>query len=160
MIHNCERCPLRPDCYAFDNDKVKVLPIRARKTKQRNRYFNYFIYLYKGNTYISKRTKNDIWKNLYEFPMIETSRRYSEERLQKENSNYFSHTSSLRKTQEVKHILSHQVIYGKFYFLELKKEPLFLSSTKTVKWDKLEDYPFSQMIIKRLDMYQKEQDNY
>ncbi len=150
-LTDCEICPLNIDCYAYEYDKVRDLPVKAKKINQRNRYFNYFIYLFKGNTYIKKREKKDIWENLYEFPMIETTRRYSEEYLRNENQLFFKNIQQIKKAEEVKHILSHQIIYGKFYFFEIKEEPIFLKNTQEVNWEELNKFPFPQMIVRMIE---------
>ena len=70
---NCIICPLNNQCIAFLTHKTSDLPVKLKKTKQRTRYFNYFVLLNDNYTWIRKRVGNDIWKNLFEFPMIETS---------------------------------------------------------------------------------------
>ena len=51
----------------------------SNKIKTTNRYFNY-IYVRMGvHTFINKRTGNDIWRNLFELPLIETPVAVSEE---------------------------------------------------------------------------------
>ena len=52
---------------------------QAAQNKTTNRYFNY-IYVRMGvHTFINKRTGNDIWRNLFELPLIETPVAVSEE---------------------------------------------------------------------------------
>ena len=70
---NCMECPLKVQCYAFLTHRTGEFPVKLKKTKQRDRYFNYFILLYEDFTYLKKRVGKDIWENLFEFPMIETS---------------------------------------------------------------------------------------
>ena len=70
---DCANCPLNERCYAFLNKKINELPAKQNKTKQRDRYFNYIVFLNKNQTWLQKRTGNDIWKNLYEFPVVETA---------------------------------------------------------------------------------------
>ena len=55
------------------------LPVKQHKTKTTNRYFNYMYVRAGAYTYINKRTENDIWKNLFELPLIETPVSLSEE---------------------------------------------------------------------------------
>ncbi|MDP2115690.1 MAG: A/G-specific adenine glycosylase [Bacteroidota bacterium] len=70
---DCLRCPLSERCYAFANKKVPDLPVKLKKTTQRHRYFNYFDISRSDSVWLKKRVEKDIWKNLFEFPMIETS---------------------------------------------------------------------------------------
>ncbi|HEY3369216.1 MAG TPA: A/G-specific adenine glycosylase [Prolixibacteraceae bacterium] len=69
---NCLECPLNAQCYAFLTNKTGDLPVKLNKTKQRDRYFNYFVLLLDQYTWLRKRIGKDIWENLFEFPMIET----------------------------------------------------------------------------------------
>lgn len=78
---DCLQCPLKEHCYAFSTKKTAELPVKLKKTKQRNRYFNYFVLLQGEDTWLRKRVGKDIWKNLFEFPMIETSSELSIEAL-------------------------------------------------------------------------------
>lgn len=70
---DCAQCPLQENCFALSTGKIAELPVKLKKTKQRNRYFNYFLILNDRHTWLKKRTEKDIWENLYELPMIETS---------------------------------------------------------------------------------------
>ncbi len=70
---DCENCVLNHGCLALQKKKVNVLPIKSKKVKVKNRYFNYLVFLDENkNTIIHKRTAKGIWHNLFEFPLIET----------------------------------------------------------------------------------------
>ena len=136
----CADCPLSDSCMALQQGKVDDLPVKQHKTKVTNRYFNYIYVRMGAYTYLNKRTGNDIWRNLYEFPLIETDEditekpevlftkieevfgkmTFSEEEndaLAKEN-----HRVLRLVKQGVKHVLSHRVIYANFYELVLPEE--------------------------------------
>lgn len=69
---NCEQCIFNDSCLAYKNNEVSLLPIKTKKNKPINRYFNYFILKdSQGYSLIQQRTQG-IWKNLYEFPLLET----------------------------------------------------------------------------------------
>src|SRR5258707_9166315 len=70
---NCEICVFNDSCVALQKKKVDLLPIKSKKLKVRNRYFNYLVVADEAeNTIIQKRVAKGIWHNLYEFPLIET----------------------------------------------------------------------------------------
>jgi A/G-specific adenine glycosylase len=72
---NCGVCVFNDSCAAAKK-KVDQLPVKSKKLKVRNRYFNYLVVSDENeNTLIQKRTAKGIWQNLYEFPLIETARR-------------------------------------------------------------------------------------
>jgi len=72
---DCKNCIFNDCCAGLQKDKISVLPVKSKKIKPKHRFFNYLIlWDYNGNTSIQKRTTKDIWHNLYEFPLIETSK--------------------------------------------------------------------------------------
>ncbi len=69
----CSVCVFNESCAALQKGKVNMLPVKSKKLKVTNRYFNYLILEdVLGNTLIQKRTQKGIWHNLYEFPLLET----------------------------------------------------------------------------------------
>lgn len=124
---DCSTCPLNERCYAFLNKKINELPAKQNKTKQRDRYFNYIVLRNKNLTWLQKRTGNDIWKNLYEFPVVETSDKTGIDELV--NQPLFSEIVSTETdflitnvTDWKIHILSHQRIHYRFIQIQLTNE--------------------------------------
>ena len=71
---SCPSCPLKKECKALAEDKVYELPTKEKKLKKRNRYFNYLVIRDDSDrTIIRQRLKKDIWRDLYEFPLVETA---------------------------------------------------------------------------------------
>src|SRR5699024_2143425 len=69
----CTACPLQNECVAFQQGKINQLPVKLKKTKVRERHLNYLVFLsQEKETWIQKRVGKGIWKNLYEFPLIES----------------------------------------------------------------------------------------
>lgn len=106
---DCGKCPLKKNCIAFSKRLVDVLPIKSKKGKIRKRYFNYLIVRKAGKFLIRKRTENDIWKNLYDFPMVETKKEMKNGRLEGWKNGRKKCVASY------KHLLSHQVIFARFW---------------------------------------------
>jgi len=69
---NCEICPFSTQCIALAKNHVDLLPVKSSKLKIKERYLHYFIFIKNSKTIIEQRIANDIWKNLYQFPLIET----------------------------------------------------------------------------------------
>jgi A/G-specific adenine glycosylase len=129
---NCKECPLNKDCLAYKTDSVDRYPQKAGKPKITIRYFNYLVIDQEPTILFKKRINNDIWKNLYEFPLIETGESmmpeifiYSEQWIK-----FFNHSSiSITKiSDEITHQLSHQRIIARFYFLNVPSNINFDSS--------------------------------
>ena len=121
---NCNQCPLKERCFAFLNQKIAELPVKQNKTKQRDRYFNYLVLSHRNHTWIRKREGKDIWKNLFEFPFIETEDEISIEKLTTltEFDRIISTTDQaiIENVSDWKiHILSHQRIHYRFVRIQL-----------------------------------------
>lgn len=70
---DCSVCVLNTECVAFNTGRVSELPVKLKKTKVANLYFNYLVVKDgQGRSIIQKRTAKGIWHNLYQFPLIET----------------------------------------------------------------------------------------
>jgi A/G-specific adenine glycosylase len=124
---DCKICPLKSGCVAFQQKRVADLPIKTSKQKQRTRYFHYFI-LFSGkgknrSVFMKKRTGTDIWKNLFDFPLIEKEKAVSYNKLtqSKEWNDLFlgKQVNLIKESKPYRHILSHQIIVAKFYQLEV-----------------------------------------
>jgi A/G-specific adenine glycosylase len=122
---NCPECPLNTHCFAYLNNKQSELPVKSKKTIQKNRYFNYFVLINNDSTWLRKRVHNDIWKNLYEFPMIETLTDIPLETLFSltEVKKLLNDEFVIEKTENWKvHILTHQKIYYRIIVIRLLKD--------------------------------------
>ncbi len=147
----CESCPVQEHCLAFQNGTVAQLPVKDKAVKVRSRYFHYIIFNYKDSVYIQKRTKKDIWQNLYEFYLIETEKPATEEDiLHDPGLLQMAGSFGVKKiTPLKKHILSHQHLFGTFYELSLKNA-LTHKDLLLIKRDDLMHYGLPQLIIKYL----------
>ena len=147
----CEECPLQAQCLAFQNKTVALLPVKDKKIKIKNRYLNYFVFNYKNNVYIQKRTEKDIWQNLYEFYLIETDKAESADVMLKHKE--LKRLAKSFKVDSVvttkKHILSHQHLYATFYEISIKV-PIVSKSLIKVKRENLNDFGLPQLINKYL----------
>jgi A/G-specific adenine glycosylase len=145
----CETCPFADSCVALEKEQVHLLPLKSSKIKIKERYFHYFIFLKDSKTIIEQRTENDIWKNLFQFPMVETSTAC-------EVLNLCSLCDSLcplwlkkvlRQPQrgnflkEVKHKLTHQHLTIRFYVVN-NYLPELQNNWVLVSVEDLEKYPF------------------
>lgn len=148
---NCLFCPLADSCSALSGGAVARLPVKQHKTKTTNRYFNYIYVRAGAHTYINKRTANDIWKNLFELPLIETPAPLSEEEFiaLPEFQNLFVQGDCpvIRSVcRDVKHVLSHRIIYANFYEVTLSEESASFSSFRKIKSEDLEKYAISSLV--------------
>lgn len=159
---NCATCIFKSACVAFEQKTIKDLPYKAKKTQQRNRFFNYF-YLENGTTtLLEKRGKNDIWEGLYDFLLIESETAIDfESALQSPKLLPLLQNGFTLKNGpvEFKHILSHQVLYAKFYHIhvniDLQKQAI--GAAEAIDIEKLNSYPVSRLTHKYLEQRTEEQ---
>lgn len=148
---DCKTCPLQSCCLAFGSGTVSSYPVKQNKTKTRNRYFHYFHIIMKDKTWLSRREKKDIWEGLYEFPLIETDRPADFAELQKSEPFrlLFADTGNMNisvKLENIKHVLSHQVLYTTFYQVEIEKINETLQSYLQVNSEEIEKFAVPRLI--------------
>jgi A/G-specific adenine glycosylase len=120
---DCSACIFKDSCFAYSKNFISDLPIKKQKVKKRDRFFYYIHIIYKDNVFLEKRTDKDIWKLLYQFPLIETEEKSNIEELFNHNLwiDLFqdSNLKILSSTTKKKHILSHQTIFAHFIKVEI-----------------------------------------
>jgi A/G-specific adenine glycosylase len=120
---DCENCVLNDKCIAFAKNKVAQLPVKLKKTKIKNRYFNYFVLIDKNNNVVvNQRMEKDIWQGLYELFLIETEKETPLKTLlrAKELKEFGTNFIVKDEHKQFKHILSHQHLHSNFYVLKYK----------------------------------------
>ena len=119
----CNQCPLNSICHAHDNNTFDNLPVKIKKTKIKHRNFNYLCIEYNGNFLMKKRTQKDIWKNLYDFPLIEGDRIPQENDIdyKKLLNSILENEIIAEKTKHYKHQLSHQKLHITIKYIKTKK---------------------------------------
>ncbi len=131
---HCSICPLRIDCCAYKYGRVAELPVKQNKTTKKDRYFHYFIIQDQYGVLVNRRTGKDIWENLYEFPLLETTSMLDSEALLSHQGmvDLFGESFGLEHISTApKHVLSHQNIYASFYRVHPEK----VLADKRYKWD-------------------------
>ena len=69
----CPACPLSAGCAALAAGRTEAYPVKKPAAARRTRYFHYLdVTDAAGHRYLKQRTDNDIWQDLYEFPLLET----------------------------------------------------------------------------------------
>ncbi len=146
---NCSICPLRSKCKAFGSDRVEVLPVKKKKLKKKKRFFHYLHIHSPEGTLIKKRSGKDIWKGLYEFPLIEL-----ESATELKLGEITEHLQDLgvSKKQKIeqldifeqKHELTHQTIFAKVYPIKTRK--LRQEDDTYILVNSLNEYAFPRLL--------------
>ncbi|NYJ26130.1 A/G-specific adenine glycosylase [Allomuricauda sp. ARW1Y1] len=142
----CLLCPLQESCVALKENKVDILPIKLNKTKVRNRYFNYLVWLDgNGNTVLEQRKGKGIWQNLYQFPLLETDGPLEdgeiEEKMKVNQTPLEIETLSLYNNEPIIHKLSHQHLHTQFWILKTSH-----ILEEGIPWKKIDDFPVPVLI--------------
>jgi A/G-specific adenine glycosylase len=147
----CDRCPFVNQCMGYATGNPLQFPVKQHKTKTRDRYFNYFHIIYNVYTYLHRRTQNDIWKGLFELPLIETERPvdFAELKELPAFKKLFQDAGqpafSVDKSG-VKHVLSHQILHATFYTVEIQLENAALKNYLKLHENTLDNYPVPKLI--------------
>lgn len=143
---DCQSCVFNGSCLALKYGRVGELPVKMKKTRVINRYFNYLIIKDgQGNTLIWKRTGKGIWQNLYEFPMLETAQEDDFDSIYQSIEKFSSgfkptHIKPLHHSPIV-HKLSHQHLNIRFWEVETDQKVPDAISVGEIK-----KYPFPIVI--------------
>lgn len=149
---SCGMCPLNHKCMAYASGMVSSYPVKQQKIKSRNRYFHYFHVVYKNEfVYLNRRTGDDIWKGLFEFPMVETDRPVDFAALSETESfrSLFDGIKDLHISvglSDKKHVLSHQVLYANFYRVDIDTESEGLAPYLKVPLVDVENYAVPRLV--------------
>ncbi len=137
----CHKCLFSRNCKAFNSNTVMLYPFKEKRIKIKHRFLNYiFIITNDRKTLIKKRNGNGIWKNLYEFPLIETKKESSVNEIIKElDFKYLKFISE----KKIKHKLTHQQLNISFFTFKVSNFDDDLTDIKA-----LSNYPFPRPINK------------
>ena len=142
---NCMGCPLNIGCIAWSKQIVKNRPVKEKKTLVKDRFFHFLLFRETNKIIIEQRESKDIWQNLYQFPLIETTSAievpaiYSITKI----APYFI-------SAEIIHILSHQRLHAKFYHFTNLPE-IIEPNWSIIDLEKLDDFPLPRLIDRYLE---------
>lgn len=150
---NCGICPLNSSCFALSKHKVKDLPVKEKKAKIKIRHFNYLVIQSSDQKTKMVKRETGIWKNLYEFPLIETSdiideNQLVEHKIFKELFCDSTTTVALFNEEVLVHKLTHQHIHTKFWVVNATPSEHF-----SIPWNTVKKYPVPALIDNFLNRY-------
>jgi len=151
---DCTICPLNNSCIALKNNQIKVLPIKINKVKITKKYINFMVFVSDDDkTILEKRTEKGIWKNLYQFPLVETKKRLEINTFKTNDKiqqfvNGKNHAVSLYNDQEIVHKLSHQHLYTSFWIVTINKLP-----DNAIEISTIHDFPVPVLISNFIEAF-------
>ena len=155
----CETCPLRPGCHAYAEKSISVYPKKLNRTRVKELYYYYFVITFpvRGQEHIllHRREKNGIWKNLYDFPLIESysAREIDQLLCSPAVSGILGHglPENLSVSAEYIHQLSHRRITARFIRIRSAVEPGNAGSYLPVSVSDIGKYPIPRLIDRYLE---------
>ncbi len=106
---DCSVCPLMEGCEAFRTARIAELPVKLKTLKIRERHLVYIYIRYKGQTAIHRRGAGDIWQGLWEPWLVDNESKVP--------------FGAMVLRQNVKHVLTHRVLFADFYLWEPDNRP-------------------------------------
>ncbi len=157
---DCGVCPFAGECEALRSGRVAMLPVKAPKAKPQDRWFYYFDLRWRQDgkeyTLMEQRDGKDIWRGLYQFPLLESAIELTDKRLQEESRRFVSEnfqcsTFGLQPSPLFLHQLTHRTIHARFFRVELASEPVvFPKKNKVFAMEDLKKIPVSRLIDRYL----------
>ena len=145
---DCSSCPLCDSCQAFATNRVQQLPVKGKKIVQKTRHFSYvYMTTPDDEVLLLRRTDNDIWKGLYEFPLVESEEPLSLASIQKR---FVAGQWSILRQGYI-HQLTHQRLVVDFYMLQLPQKDLSLQGI-WVKKSELQNYALPQLLVRLINI--------
>lgn len=124
---SCETCPLSESCYAFKHNLVQLLPARTKKKPRLKRYFHYFVLEKDHRMLLRQRSENDIWQNMFDFPLIENKSKRRLSNLEKEKflkSIDIQNPKQVRMPVTFQQLLTHRHIVATFYTYQFESQSI------------------------------------
>ena len=135
----CSACPFADECVALRTGRVDTLPVKAAKAKPTDRWFYYFDLRWQkeGEHYgwMHRRAGNDIWRGLWEFPLMEADHELNNEELHSAATTFLEKncqlstdhwpltTDHFHLSPPYRHQLTHRTIHARFIQAELPGAP-------------------------------------
>jgi len=145
----CDSCPLLEKCLSYHLKNTHERPVKVKKTKTRDRFFHFLIFQKDNQVFLEKRESKDIWKHLFQFPLIETSEELTTNDIKKIIFEKFE-LMPIFQSEKVVHILSHQKINARFYFFDCFP-PNLPSTFIRIKKKDIQDFPLPRLIDRFLE---------
>jgi A/G-specific adenine glycosylase len=131
---------------------VDEIPVKQKAKRPGVRYFSYLVFFTesaKGKTlFLNKREKDDIWRNMYDFPCIETDSPVGWDELFAmpaiKAMTRGSKPVMLKRSAPVKHVLTHRIIQAVFYEIRLNRSPQGIF--QPVSTSEFFNYPIPKLI--------------
>ena len=125
----CMLCPLQETCVALREGRVNELPVKQKTLKVKERHLTYIYIRYNGMTALHRRGEGDIWQGLYEPWLVDE----------------IPEGARLMR-KDVKHVLTHRVIYADFWLWEPDEQPALPEDYSWIREEEWDDYGVPRLV--------------
>ena len=142
----CIQCPFQGQCKARIDETIALYPVKTKRITKTTRHFHFLLLKVGEDIVIEKRSEKDIWKGLYQFPMLELS----EGRVLRNTQDWFSDLQGeVTYISSDKQALTHQNIVGHFFYAkESEVGPGLSPNYSKIPIADLSNYAFPKIIHK------------
>lgn len=151
----CNLCPLQGSCLAFQTKRASDFPVKIKKNKAKEQFFNYLHLENNGKIALYKRPKGGIWQNLYDLPLLVYSEYKSLGSLKEEVFEAgikLTHLDDISLVWETSHMLTHIKIKAAFFRVDPTQMSTQFNGNDLI-WvskEKLHSLPVSRLLEKYL----------
>lgn len=166
----CLLCPLAETCEAMRSNRIAELPVKQKTLKVKTRHLSYIYIRCNGMTAIHRRGEGDIWQGLWEpfnaSDITEATASIASAQASPSSAKFspsLTKLSSFKKelaadlhlsnvdalqllAQDVKHVLTHRILFADFYLLETDAHPQLPDDYIWIKEEEIEDYGIPRLI--------------
>ena len=148
----CQACIFRRGCFAFTHQQVSELPVKSKKNAARTRWFNFLVLEDGDRVIIEKRNEKDIWKSLFQFPLVETKSFANSDEvikiLSQEKKLAGRNLKVAGISSVIEHKLSHQTIMAQFIRISISFTKMKMpSGWKAVRKKEIKKFGFPKLLV-------------
>lgn len=146
----CGQCPLQETCQALRTNRVGQLPVKQGRMKQREQHLIYIYIRCNGYTALHRRPAGGIWQGLYE-PLLLEGKDFSPQKAPTLSNGLSTHDNFILIDKNVKHVLTHRIIYADFYLWEPAIRPTLPSDFLWIAEEDIDHYAVPRLIERFLE---------
>lgn len=146
----CVICPLQESCEALRTGRIDSLPVKEKKLTIQQRHLTYIYIRCCGKTAIRRRPAGDIWQGLWE-PYATNPKKGDAVQNATQQTNAADALplwgrGAVLLAKDVKHILTHRILFADFYLLETATPPTLPDEYIWVNEADLDQYALPRLV--------------
>lgn len=155
-LPDCSVCPFQSECLALSTSRVHALPVKLTKQRPTPRWFHYLDIRCEGRILLRQRVGKDIWKGLWDFPLIESEQEIPSSQVGVLASQYVEEEMGVPGVRfchvaDAVHKLTHRTIHASFWKAEIAARPRRLpENVRALRLNEIKKIPVPRLIDRYL----------